>query len=154
MFLVSHSLDARANQIRRWRGGNASVSVVVAAAYFEWTISRAIIGLSRRSNREVREGLAHVFGLEKYKDFWWVEVQHLTDSRRLPEVVKDWKAVTEAFDARNRLVHGRDRYTANMATPKVDALLAAISDIHEYCLAHGVDLGRRLRLRRRTRAAV
>ena len=70
----------------------------------------------------------------------------------LPEVIKDWQGVIGAFGARNRLVHGRGRYTRNMATPKVEALLAAVSDVHAYCSTHGVDLGARLRVRRRPRA--
>jgi hypothetical protein len=135
MFLVSHSLTVRVREIRLWLHSQPSIALIVAATYFEWTVSRAVIGLSRRSNLELRHDLGRVFGVDRYKEFWWAELKHLTDARRLPEVVKDWKATINAFEARNRLVHGRDRYTRNMAAPKVEALLEAVSDVHAYSLA-------------------
>ena len=76
-------------------------------------------------------------------------IEDVPNARRLPEIVRNWKATVEAFDARNHLVHGRDRYTRNMAAPKVEALLAAVADVHAYSLQNGVDLGARLRVRRR-----
>jgi hypothetical protein len=105
--------------------------------------------LSRRPNLDVRQDLVRVYGLEKYKAFWWAELQHLDGAQRLTEVVTDWHAVTEAFDARNRLVHGRDRYTRKMAKPHVEVLLTTVSEIHEYCFSHGVNINNRLRVRRR-----
>jgi hypothetical protein len=153
MFLVSHSLEVRANEIRRWLHNQPSVALLVAAAYFEWTVSRVILALSRRPNLDVRQDLVRVYGLEKYKAFWGAELRHLAGAQRLTEVVTNWHAVTEAFDARNRLVHGRDRYTRKMATPHVEALLTTVSEIHEYCLSHGANINRRLRVRRRRREA-
>jgi hypothetical protein len=154
MFLVSHPLGVRANEIRRWLYNQPSVALLVAAAYFEWTLCRVILALSRRPNADVRRDLVQVYGLDKYKDFWQAELQHLAGSQRLSEVVTDWYAVTEAFHARNRLIHGRDRYTRKMAAPKVEALLTAVSEIYEYCLSHGVNINQRLRVRRRKHSAV
>lgn len=151
MFLVSHSLDLRAKEIRSWLPKHSSIALVVAAVYFEWTICRAIVGLSRRPNREVREILVKIYGLARYKDLWRHELSHLTDAQLLPKVVKDWHSVTEAFAARDRLVHGRDRYTPRMATPLVDSLLAAVSDVCAHALKHGVDINNRLPQRRRKR---
>jgi len=98
--------------------------------------------------------LVRVYGLDRYKDFWQAELKHLAGATRLTEVVTDWHAVTEAFDARHRLVHGRDRYTRKMAAPKVEALLTAVSEIHAYCLSHVVDINHRLPVRRRKQSAV
>lgn len=149
MFLVSHSLHVRANEIRGWLRSQPSVAILVAAAYFEWTVSRGIVALSQRPNADVRRDLVHVYGLEKYKSFWQGELNQVGGAKRLTEVVTDWHAVTEAFDARNRLVHGRDRYTRKMAAPNVEALLTAVSEIHDYCLSHGVNTNHRLPVRRR-----
>lgn len=149
MFLVSHSLEVRANEIRKWLRSQPSVALLVAAAYFEWIVCCSILGLSHRPNADVRTDLVRVYGLDKYKDFWQGELDHLDGAKRLTEVVADWHGVTKAFDARNRLVHGRDRHTRKMATPHVEALLAAVSEIHEYCLAHGVNINQRLPIRRR-----
>jgi hypothetical protein len=107
MFLVGDKPEVQANQIRNWLSDHPSVALLVAATYFEWTLCRVLIGLSTRPNMAVRRGLANVFGLPRYKDFWKSELGHLSKFRCLPEAVKDWKSVTDAFDARNRVVHGR-----------------------------------------------
>jgi hypothetical protein len=151
MFLVSHSLDVRANQIRSWLPKHPSIALVIAAVYFEWVVCRAVIGLSQRPNKEVRKDLENQHGLRDYKKFWWQELSHLSDAQTIVLTVKDWDGVTSAFEARNVLVHGRDRYTQNMARPKVESLLAAVSDICAYCLRHGVDLNQRLPQRRQKR---
>jgi len=151
MFLVSHSLDVRAKEIRSWLPNHPSISLVVAAVYFEWATCRAIIGLSRCPNVEIREMLAETYGLGRYKDLWRDELGHLPDAQPLSKVVSDWSSVTDAFKARNLLVHGRDRYTQNMAAPKVESLLAAVSDICAYSLKHGLDINKRLPQRRRKR---
>jgi hypothetical protein len=69
MFLVNDSLENRARELRTWLGKHPSVALLVAAAYFEWTVCRAIIGLSRRRNTDVRQSLRSIYGLERYKDF-------------------------------------------------------------------------------------
>jgi hypothetical protein len=151
MFLVSHSLELRAKEIRSWLPKQPSVALIVAAVYFEWAICRAIIGLSQRPNKEVRQSLKKVHGLDAYKDSWRGELGYLPDAHRLPQVVNNWHRLTLAFDARNLLVHGRDRYTPNMATPLVESLLAAVSDVCAYCVNHGVDINKRLPQRRQKR---
>ena len=149
MFFVGDTPEVQGRQIRNWLSDNPSVALVVAATYFEWTLCRALIGLSVRPNTAVRGDLANVFGLDRYKEFWRFELGHLREARRLPEVVKDWKSVTDAFDARNRLVHGRDRYTRKMASPHVESLLRAVADLREYSLTHGCDVAERLPVRRK-----
>jgi len=67
----------------------------------------------------------------------------------LPEIVTNWKGVTDAFDARNRLVHGRDRYTRNMALPHLEHLLQGVMDLSTYCLKNGHDIFKRLPVRRK-----
>jgi hypothetical protein len=153
MFLVNHSHEIRARELRTWLARHPSIALVVAATYFEWTVSRAIIALSRRPNAEVRASFRSVFGLEKYKKLWADELAHLPGAKRLPEVVRDWQAVVNSFDARNRLVHGRARYTKNMAAPAVESLIDAVSDVGSYCRAHGIDLNRRLPVRMRHRSS-
>jgi hypothetical protein len=148
MFLVSHSHEHRAREIRSWLPRQPSVALVIAAVYFEWTLCRAIIGLSKRPNKELRADLVTKYGLGAYKDFWRDELTHLSTALPLSRVVKDWHAVTKAFEARNLLVHGRDRYTPNMAEPHVDCLLNAVSDVCAYCSAHGLNVNRRLPQRR------
>jgi hypothetical protein len=87
------------------------------------------------------------------KDLWRSELGHLPNAQPLSRVVKDWHGVAVAFDSRNRLVHGRDRYTPKMAAPEVKSLLAAVSDVCAYALSQGVNINKRLPQRRQKRAA-
>lgn len=148
MFLVSDTPEAQARDIRGWLPVHPSVALVVSATYFEWTLCRVLISLSSRPNTAVRRDLSRVFGLDRYKQFWSSELGHLTVPRRLTEVIKDWNSVTKAFDARNRLVHGRDRYTKKMALPHVENLLRAVVDLRVYALENGYDVAQRLLVRR------
>jgi hypothetical protein len=125
---------------------------VVAAVYFEWTFCRALIALSKRPNVDVRQSLSHVYGLDKYKELWWDEIKDRPRALHLPEVLRNWDGVKRAFDERNRLIHGRNRHTRNMATPHVEVLLSAVADLNHFCRSCEVDLNQRLPVRKRSRA--
>lgn len=73
---------------------------------------------------------------------------------RSNKAVRDWLSVMKAFDARNRLVvHGRDRYTAKMAAPHIEALLKATGELREFSRSRGCDVGKRLPIRRKAPVA-
>ena len=101
----------------------------------------------------MREALAGTYGLDRYKDLWRSEQRNLPGAQTLPELVKDWNGVTNAFVERNRLVHGRDRHTRNMARPHVEVLLSAVADIYRYAQVHGVNLRERMPIRKKIRTA-
>ncbi len=151
MFLVSHSLETRASEIRSWLPKHPSIALVIAAVYFEWAVSRALIALSRRPNQEVRADLEKTYGLGRYQRQWKREIEYRSNWQPLASVVGNWDGILRAFDARNVLVHGRDRYTPNMAEPHVQSLLRAVSDICVYCRDEGFDINRRLPQRRAKR---
>jgi hypothetical protein len=153
MFLVSHSLEVREREIRLWIPKHPSVALVITAVYFEWTLCRAIVGLSKRPNKEVRRDLERIHGLSAYKEIWRKETEHLPGAQTLPELAGDWFAVTKAFEARNVLVHGRDRYTQNMVRPAIESILNAVREVCDYCTNQGLDINRRLPQRRQKTAA-
>jgi hypothetical protein len=93
--------------------------------------------------------MAKYFSLDSYKELWNLEVVAGRNFRPLAIVVRNWSAVRKAFEARNRLAHGRDRYTKNMATPNVEVLLRGASCIDEYCESVGYPLFGRMPIRRR-----
>lgn len=126
MFLVSDSLENRARVIREFLHKHPSIALIVAAVYFE-------------------------YGLEKYKELWWNETRDRPGALRLTQIVHDWDAVLRAFDERNQLIPGRNRHTRNMATPHVEALLAAVADLNRFCSSCQVDLNQRLPVRKRSR---
>jgi len=154
MFLVNDSHARRADQVRSWLARFPSVAVIVSAVYFEWTVSRALLALSRRPNRDVRKSLESVYGSKRCQQFWNRELGHLPSALPLERVVQNWDAVEQAFKSRNALVHGKERYTRNMARPVVDTLLGATTDVFRYAKKHGVDLNERLPIRKPSRPVV
>ena len=89
------------------------------------------------------------FGLDSYKDLWKVEVVAAGQCKSLTDIVRNWSSVRKAFEARNRLVHGRDRYTENMATPHVNSLLKGTGYVDDYCSSLGSPLYGRMPIRRK-----
>jgi len=148
MFLVGDGRDRIEQKIRHLFASEPSVGLVIAAVYFEWSICRALMCLSTSPNKELRSSIEKAHGLRAYKDIWAREVMNGT---QLPVLVKAWHTLTQAFDARNLLVHGRDRYTRNMAAPHLEVLLAAVANVWDYCARAGYDLSKRLPVRRKTR---
>jgi hypothetical protein len=139
----------REAQVREHLDRAPSVSLVLAAINFEWTVGRAVLFLSASPNRELRATMKNFFSLDGYKDLWKQEVLPNGQRKRLAEVVRNWSDLRKAFEARNQLVHGRDRYTRNMATPHVEALLKAVRDIDDYCVSLGCSLHDRMPIRRK-----
>ena len=90
--------------------------------------------------------MANYYSLEAYKDLWKSEVSAPRRLNPLTAVVRNWSSVRKAFHARNRLIHGRDRYTA---TPHVDALIEGATYIDSYCTSLGFPLYGRLPIRRK-----
>jgi hypothetical protein len=151
MFLASDTKKRRELRVRSFLAVDPSVSLLVAAVNFEWTVCRAILFLSKRPNSELRSLMAKYFSLDSYKELWNLKVVAGRNFSPLAIVVRNWSVVRKAFEARNRLAHGRDRYTKNMATPHVEVLLRGASYIDEYCQSLGYPLFGRMPIRHRPR---
>ena len=149
MFLATEHPKNRERKIKRLLEDEPSIAVLVAAAHFEWTICRAVLFLSKTPNRALRQKMERVYGLDRYKDFWRDELTVARNTPTLPRIVKNWEDVKTAFLWRNRLIHGRDRCTKNMAEPKVKALLQGAADIRDFCSSLAIDLRRRLPIRKK-----
>ncbi len=150
MFLVGDQPQFREKRIREFLSREPAIAVLLAAAHFEWTVSRAIMFLSRTPNKELRERLMRCNGLGAYKDFWRAEVLLDPPAPSLPEIVRHWSSFTEAFDLRHGLIHGRDTCTRNTATPKIERILEAASDVRAFCSEREINLNGRMPIRRKT----
>jgi hypothetical protein len=150
MFLASDSKERRESKVRRFLATDPGISLLLAAVNFEWTVCRAVLFLSKRPNSELRVMMGNYYSLDAYKDLWKSEVSAGSNFDALAVVVRNWSSLREAFKARNRLVHGRDRYTQNMAAPHVEALLHATGYVDDYCSLLDHPLLGRMPIRRRT----
>jgi hypothetical protein len=150
MFLVKDSSQQREQRIQAFSQEDPSLSALLAVIHFEWTVRRAIIALGTSPNVDVREKLTYCHGCDKYKDVWKEEVFPRVD-KRLPEVVRNWDGLLRAFRLRHRLVHGVNSCSTAFATDRVLWAIDACHDIREVSLNHGVDLDKRLPVRRRPR---
>jgi hypothetical protein len=94
--------------------------------------------------------MASYYSLDAYKELWRSEIVAGSNLYPLAVVVRNWSSVREAFNAGNRLVHGRDRYTKNMAAPHIEVLLRATGYVDDHCNLLGCPLLGRMPIRRRT----
>lgn len=149
MFLASNQKEQRERKIRRYLASDAGMSLVLAAVNFEWTVCRAILFLSHSPNSELRARMREYYSLDGYKKLWKLEVVGKTQRKPLAKVVRNWSSVRRAFAARNALVHGRDRYTKNMAEPHIESLLKGVGYVDDYCKLLGCSLHDRMPIRRK-----
>jgi hypothetical protein len=150
MFLASDSKEQRESKVRRFLTTDPGISLLLAAVNFEWTVCRAVLFLSKRPNSDLRVMMGSYYSLDAYKELWKSEIIPGSNFDPLAIVVRNWSSLREAFKARNRLVHGRDRYTKNMAAPHIEALLQATGNVDDYCSLLGYPLLGRMPTRRRT----
>jgi len=149
MFLASDHVDHRENKIRSFISSEPGVALLLAAVNVEWTISRAVLFLSTTENVVLRKKLRNYYSPDKYKELWKEEVTpngHLS----LCQLVRNWSSVRKGFEARNVLVHGKGRFTRNMAIPHIEALLEGAGYVDKYCRDNGKPLYERMPVRRKS----
>ena len=149
MFLASERKGLRESKVRSHLHSDPGISLLLAAVNFEWTVCRAVLFLSKTPNSKLRTLMREFYSLDGYKELWKLEVAAARSCKPLAAVVRNWSAVRKAFEARNRLVHGRDRFTRNMATPHVEVLIQGANDVDEYCESLGCPLFGRMPFRRK-----
>jgi len=150
MFLASERSHHRESKIRSLTTRDPSIGLVLAAVNFEWTVSRAVLFISVTPNKALREKMAQYYSPDSYKRLWREEVcRNISGSPPLPRLIRHWPKVLDGFHARNVLVHGKDRYTAKMANPHINALLDAARDIDSYCESIGKPLYGRMPVRKK-----
>ena len=70
MFLRSDTNQQREAEVREHLDSAPSISLVLAAINFEWTVSRAVLFLSASPNRELRAAMKDFRSLDGYKELW------------------------------------------------------------------------------------
>ena len=163
MFLVSDgSRDKRKAIIMRSAATDKAVGMLLSEIDFEWTLRRAILKLSKAPTKEIRIALKDAYGLDSYKCQWKTFVSgekgnpisaHLCDVVNGSSSTKGrkriWQELTEAVDARNRLVHGVSGFIKDKdAEHHTKVLLAATDAITDYCRQNGVNIFGRITPRR------
>jgi hypothetical protein len=148
MFLAGDKLERQEQKIRSFLFKEPAIAVLLGAANFEWTLCRAMLFLSKTPNRELRYKIGDIHRFDDYKDLWHTELYNIDNGKRLAEVVQNWAGLKEAFKMRNKLIHGQDRATRNMAAPKVESMPQAVRDINTYCNTMGYDLNNRMPVRK------
>lgn len=148
MFFVSDKPTLREKRIRSFVAKEPAIAILLAAAHFEWTTSRAVMFLSTTPTAALRTRLRWCTGLDRYRDLWRDEISATGKRHRLPTIVTDWARFRDAFDLRHQLIHGRGTCTSNFASPRVERILAAANDVHSFCAGEGVDLNTRMPFRR------
>lgn len=136
MFFVSDSIAERQEKIRSFLETDPVVAVLLAAADFEWCLNRFIIALGTKPNKEIRDEVlsslnkkgfrSYVSGLTDYERAWKKSAASSNDFRSLEDIIShnQWKALKDAFNLRNELIHGRKGTTGpGYAAKRVEVIL-------------------------------
>jgi len=149
-FKVEDRFDHREKTVQAMlEGGLAGLAVISAAADLEWTLRRAIIALGMSPNQALRAKLEKTSGLRKYANLWSKEVLP-RQGRSLESLIDQWDAFVDVtYQLRHKLVHGAIANTSrDFAKPRVDEILAATKCVVDFSASCGVDLYKRLPIRR------
>ena len=156
MFFVDDSVTDRRKKIVDFLdSGETAIAVVLAAANFEWTIRRAIIGLGQSPTEDFK-GEKGIFyechGLDGYKNVWKTEVYPLVKTA-LPAVVPNWEYFKkQAFPLRHKLVHGVKGSTGKgYGSDRVMAMLEASEALIQFASSKGVNIFERINVSRKKR---
>lgn len=131
-------------------GGLPGIAVITAAANMEWTLRRAIVALGVSPNKDLQQKLERTSGLRKYATLWKKEVG-VRHGQGLETLIDDWgQFVDSTYQLRHKLVHGAlTKTTRDYAKPRVDAILKATTRVLDYASSCGVDIHKRLPVRRK-----
>lgn len=150
MFLASDTPADRKAMLDRFAAMDANVAVILGAAHLEWTLRRAIIILSIRPNRDLRNALAKAHGLQALGKVWAADVAARSPHPRLPALLSDWQGLIDAAWAlRNRIVHGAGGASAAKATRQYQHLMVAAEELRSHVEKCGGNVYRRLPVRRK-----
>ena len=145
MFLVSDTIETRHKFIEGILEGQYAVAgLLLAAAEFERTVRRAILGLGSSPTKHIRAAvLSHpkMKGFAGYKKAWNAEVYPRLKQHLAGDVVPHWDEVCRAFKLRNRLIHGEPRkYSSEFVRTNALAILKASRAVHELAADEKVNL--------------
>lgn len=129
--------------------GLPDIAVISAAADLEWTLRRAIVSLGCSPNREIHKKLEKTSGLRRYAALWSKEVSPRHGSS-LETLIKDWdNFVDVTYQLRHKLIHGAAANTSrDYAKPRVEEMLAVTKSVVDHCALCGIDIYKRLPVRR------
>ena len=154
MFYVDDSVTDRRKKIVDFLDkGETAIAVVLAAANFEWTIRRTIIGLgqSPTAHFKAEKGIFYECqGLDGYKNVWKAEVSPRV-KKSLAAVVPNWEFFKkQAFPLRHKLMHGAKGSTGKgYGSERIMAMLKASEALIQFASSNGVNIFKRIKIRRK-----
>lgn len=154
-FLIRDNQQDRHAKIRFFLStGEPAIAVLLATVDLEWTLRRAILAMGHSPTRTIRRNLLKRSAtLGHYKRTWAQEVTPRFKSR-LPDVIKDWAALKEAYHLRQVLLRGIPRATGyRYGADQVNRILHASVELTRFAATHNIDLFGRSRVRRGNRQA-
>ena len=153
MFAYSVSIEDRLSKIQRLVSeGDHGIALVVAAADFERTIRRAIVGLASEPTADVRERIERKYNtIGRYGQGWTRFVEPVRKSS-LQEALPEIDDIKNAFRSRNKLVHGQQGGARlDYVMPRIEVIFSGTTKLTSFALEHGIGLTARIRIRQRPR---
>jgi hypothetical protein len=153
MFAYSVSIEDRLSKIQRLVSeGDHGIALVVAAADFERTIRRAIVGLASEPTADVRERIERKYNTIGRYGQGWTRFVELVRKSSLQEALPEIDDIKNAFRCRNKLVHGQQGGARlDYVTPRIEVIFSGTTKLTSFAREHGIDLTARIRIRQRPR---
>lgn len=160
MFYVTDTLESRHRMIRSfYKKDSICIAALLAAADFEWTLRRSIIALGTEPTADIRIRIERYHKLKQYIDVWDMQIAKNPIIRkkkpwasfRLKTIIHDWDFLTtKAMKLRNQIIHGYNTTSGlDYTKDRCESLLKASEVLVAFARSHGVDIYKRLPVRRR-----
>jgi len=147
MFPVKLSIQNRKTKIKSFlTDDDAAISVLLAASYFEWTVSRIILFCGQNDISTIRKKLKYTHGLQSYKDVWKDEISSnpTNDVEPLAIAILNWSDFYKSFQLRHKLIHGKENCSKAYAKSRVEDILKAVDYLYAITEAKGLDIHAKL----------
>lgn len=157
LFGVRYGSSNREAKIREYLEIDPTLSVILAAVHFEWTLKRTILKLSHSYTDKLKKDLQEAWSKDDLEKIWHKEIgsrinksrlSHIINTSRTLESNKKDKNNPTAKDIRGEIVHGNGITSKRKATQAVNDYLEASNKLFQFALKNGKNLDRRLATRK------
>jgi hypothetical protein len=157
LFSVKYGSENREKFIEDYLEKEFTISLILAAVHFEWTLKRTILVLGKKFTEPLGKELQKVYkftgAIDSLEEIWKREIGHIHKSSfgkviGLKSVyVKDKsckKISNHAKDIRSEVIHGNRPPSKIRVTKAVSQYIQASRNLRNFVILNGKDLDKRL----------
>ena len=148
MYRVRDTKDRIKKRISESANIDSALPVLMASAYFEWSLRRAIKFLGCSPNTIIDEKINKAGGnMGKLRALWRAEVSVPRRIKTLDKLIPNWKQFLEARKVRHGLIHGFSTVRSKKSREAVREITKAYEAVHKVCKFNGYELHSHMKIR-------